>query len=168
MFPLKPKIALCLCCKNVECKDRLDSSFLCSHKKMSKPTIPLPLSWGGKEWAWPRSVEAPHNTIHPDIIEDIAEAGSRPPRPRSLSTVQLVRNTSSIVLYYWSIVPALSTNELARPLWPADLPAPIVRAPSDGERGAGPLCRLQSGGHLTPSQWTPNTRACTLDRGQLR
>ena len=61
-----------------------------------------------------------------------------------LPCVQLKRNTSSFVLYYWCIVPALSTNELC---WPLSLlptlPAPIVRG-SDGVTGAGPLSQSQS------------------------
>ena len=110
---------------------------------MSEPTILLQHSWRGKEWAWPHRVERlQHNTIHPDIIEDIAEAALGLP---GLPCVQLKRNTSSFVLYYWCIVQALSTNELCRPPWPADparahCPGSVTEWRSYGVTGPGPLC----------------------------
>ena len=150
MFSLKPKIALCLCCKNDECKDRLDSSFLCFHEKMSKPTIPLPLSWRGKEWAGPRSDEAPHNTIHPDIIEDIAEAGSRPPRPpvcpaqaEHILLCPLLLVYCPRIVHQWAVLAALACRACPRPLsglWRSDGSRAIVTVTvtshsPGGERG---------------------------------
>ena len=113
-----------------------------------------------------------HNTIHPDIIEDIAEAGSRPP---GLPCVQLKRNTSSFVLYYWSIVPALSTNELCWPLWPAE-PARAHCPGSDGVTGAGPLSQSPSPAtarevreeQLDLSPAGQHEGLGSLDSGQLR
>ena len=94
----------------------------------SSRTDRVPPSRGKSESLAEQSLQ--YNTIHTDITEGLPEAEAGQTRPLVSSS----SGTSSFVLYYWCIVPALSTNPVPVHHCPADLPCPAHCPGADGSR----------------------------------